>query len=77
MVKKKYWYIKLNVIFIKNLIKSWVSLKLSLFWTFSQLKWEVIFIIVVYIDAQAVLVERLDVIQDAIYELEKPTEFTK
>ena len=28
-------------------------------------------------DAQAVLAERLDVIQDAIYELEKPTAFTK
>ena len=29
------------------------------------------------LDAQAVLAERLDVVQDAIYELEKPTEFTK
>jgi len=29
------------------------------------------------LDAQAILAERLDVVQDAIYELEKPTEFTK
>ncbi|MDQ7004410.1 MAG: DUF2164 domain-containing protein [Ghiorsea sp.] len=29
------------------------------------------------LDAQAVLAERLDVVQDAIYELEKPTAFIK
>ena len=29
------------------------------------------------LDAQAVLAERLDVVQDAIYELEKPTTFSK
>jgi len=29
------------------------------------------------LDAQAVLAERLDVVQDAIYELEKPTIFIK
>ncbi len=29
------------------------------------------------LDAQAILAERLDVVQDAIYELEKPTTFSK